>query len=192
MAVFHRVKDADRAGRTLVAIGDVAGRFAFVADPPGHRQPHCEQKQTCPVAPVPQSGLPAHAPHIWPLHNAVAQSFRLEQVLPRAQRGHVPPQSTSLSVPSLTPFWQDGAGAMAWVAWVALCLLALLTHVFFCLPDFLLQLLSGLCAAASSWVPEESVGKGAAEGQHQRLARRGASDNQRAGECCQSGSASML
>ena len=72
---------------------------------------------------------------------------------------------------------------MAWVAWVALCFLVFLTHVFFCLPDFFLQLFSGLCAAASSMGPKSVARAPPLKGQHQRLARRGASDNQRAGEC---------
>src|SRR5690242_16485788 len=42
-------------------------------------------------------GLPVHTP---PAHVPLAQSAATEHILPEAQRGQVPPQSTSVSLPS--------------------------------------------------------------------------------------------
>src|SRR4051794_14356102 len=62
------------------------------------------QAQMFPSLSRPQSVLFTHTPQALPVQTALAQSLRVEHTLPTAQRMHVPPpQSTSVSLPSLTP-----------------------------------------------------------------------------------------
>src|SRR5215204_5620340 len=57
----------------------------------------------------PHSVLLAHVWQVPASQRALAQSLRLAQVLPLAQRGHVsPPQSTSVSLPLVRPSVQVG------------------------------------------------------------------------------------
>jgi hypothetical protein len=60
------------------------------------------------VSPAGQSAFVAHPPHTPAMHTAVLQSALALQLRPLAHGGHAPPpQSTSVSVPSLIMFTQD-------------------------------------------------------------------------------------
>src|SRR5687768_6297168 len=81
-----------------------------------------------PPTSVPQSVLgSAHCSQASISHRALAQSLRLAQVLPVAQRGHVPPpQSTSVSAPFVMPSLQvgpDGWFVVGQRPWVSPCCL---------------------------------------------------------------------
>jgi hypothetical protein len=82
---------------------------------------------------------------------AVAQSSRLVQCCPLPQRGQLPPQSTSLSLPFLTLSLQvGGGGGEVSRSCAAACFLAFLRHFFLASPDFFLHLALRSWAAASS------------------------------------------
>ncbi len=68
-----------------------------------------KQLQGDPSVSVPQSsrGMVVHTRHLPTVHKAEAQSWRLAQVCPIAQREQDPPQSMSVSVPFLTPSVQE-------------------------------------------------------------------------------------
>ena len=75
---------------------------------PGKRRLSRQKQGVTPSAWKPQSAAFTHDWQAFPTHSAFAQSFRLLQVLPLAQRGQVPPQSTSVSLPFFIPSLQVG------------------------------------------------------------------------------------
>jgi hypothetical protein len=90
-----------------VTVGPAVLFLVQTLGPPatGARQTH-----DCPLVSAPQlEGVELHAVHVPLMHKAPAQSLRLTQVFPSAQRGQAPPQSTSVSLPFLIPSLQVGA-----------------------------------------------------------------------------------
>jgi hypothetical protein len=86
------------------------------AQPPSQALP---PQSTSVSAPLTMPSMHVATAHLPPMQSRLSQSSPCLQLLPVPQRGHIPPpQSTSVSFPSGTPFTQLG--------WVQ----TLLTHVF--------------------------------------------------------------
>jgi hypothetical protein len=97
----------------MPSVADAARHF------PAEQSRLTQSLATLQVSPVPHAGAvgPPQPTSVSVLHvpptqlSPVAQSAATEQDLPSAHGGHDPPQSTSVSVPFLTPSVQLGAAS---------------------------------------------------------------------------------